>query len=61
MSYAAAFVLGPSGTALDFAPATGTVPPPPVQPDALRFLDWLATSEPRLTLGTRTAYTWTRC
>ena len=60
LSYAAALVLGPTGTPLEFAPATAALPLPPVQPDALRFLEWLVSSEPCLTLGIRTAYTWTR-
>lgn len=60
MPYAVALVLGPGGRRLDFAPGTGAPRPARRQPDALRFLEWLASAERRLTLGTGTPYTWTR-
>ena len=60
LPYAVALLLGPRGVPLDFAPGVGTPRPDPSHRDALRFVGWIGSTEPCLTLGTVTPYTWTR-
>ena len=59
-AYAVALLLGVSGVCVDFAPGVGTPCPDRSRRDALRFVGWLGSTEPCLTLGAATPYTWTR-
>ena len=59
--YAVALLLGAAGVRLEFAPGIGTPCPDRSHRDALRFVAWIGSTEPRLTLGAATPYTWTRC
>jgi hypothetical protein len=60
LPYAVALLLGAAGVRVDFAPGVGTPRPDPSHRDALRFVGWIESTEPRLTLGAATPYTWTR-
>jgi hypothetical protein len=60
LSYAVALLLRLDAAGLAFEAGDGSVAADRSTPEAVRFVRWLASTEPRLALGTTPMYTWTR-
>jgi hypothetical protein len=58
--YAVGMMLGSEGTRIGFTPGGPGSASDSRLPAALQFVQWLGSTEPELTLGGRTSYTWTR-